>query len=220
MQLHYTLFFFINCCLFSSKITYMLITGIQIKKSKITGIEIQWKDNLGGKNVLGQEKAPPQANILLKHSKSKEVLRRHEPWEEITFGRGNLGKVLPQVLLAEGRELVHGAVFQGGRQVVPGLHHPKGEHTLGEFVSDVGRLQLWVQRVVSSEGPALGDGVEVSGAAEAPLEEHQVGVLQVHSHRHHLLLEGRRQVAAMDEVEATSVHALDSDSDSELFLFH
>jgi len=60
----------------------MLITGIQIKKSKITGIEIKWKDNLGGKNVLGQEKAPPLANILLKHSKSKEVLR-HEPLEKI-----------------------------------------------------------------------------------------------------------------------------------------
>jgi len=73
---------------------------------------------LGGKNVLGQEKAPPLAKILLKHSKSKEVLRRHEPWEKITFGRETLGKVLPQVLLAEGRELVHGAVFQskGGLQ--------------------------------------------------------------------------------------------------------
>jgi len=30
---------------------------------------------LGRKNVLGQEKAPPLAKILLKHSKSKEVLR-------------------------------------------------------------------------------------------------------------------------------------------------
>jgi len=43
--------------------------NIQIKKSKITGIEILWKDNSGGKNVLGQEKAPPLAKILLKHSK-------------------------------------------------------------------------------------------------------------------------------------------------------
>lgn len=112
-----------------------------------------------------------------------------------------------------GRELVHGAVFQGGRKVVPGLHYPEGEKTLRELiVPDGGRLQFWAQRVISSKGPALGDarhGVEISGTAETPFEEHQVGVLQVHGHRHHLLFEWRRRVAAVDEVEAPSVHSLE-----------
>jgi hypothetical protein len=38
------------------------------------------------------------------------------------------------VLLAEGRELVHGTVFQGGRDIVPELHDPEGENTLRELV--------------------------------------------------------------------------------------
>jgi len=40
------------------------------------------------------------------------------------------------VLLAECKELVHGAVFQGGRQVVPGLHHPKGEQLLKKLFKE------------------------------------------------------------------------------------
>jgi hypothetical protein len=84
-----------------------------------------------------------------------------------------------------------GGLFQGSTTLK--------ENSLGKLVSDGGRLQFRVQmRVVTSEGPALGHGVEVGGAAEAPLEEDQVGVLPVHGHRHHFLLAGRRQVAAVD----------------------
>jgi len=101
-------------------------------------------------------------------------------------------------------------VFEGRWQIVPRVDHSVREGA-PSFAPRVWRLEPRVLVIVAAQHSALNDArprVEISGAAGTPLEEDQVGVLEVHGHRHHHLLVHRRQLPAVDEVEGPLLQTL------------
>jgi hypothetical protein len=152
---------------------------------------------LGGKCYWTRKGAASSKHFAKTLEIKKKSHAETSPWgEKNHFYRGKretLNVVLPQVLFAKGRELVHRAVFQGGRKIVPGLHYPEGKNSLSKLVPDGSRCSF----VHKGPSPRRGRRSVMRAMAlksVAPLEKDQVGVLQVHGHRHHLLLEWRRRV--------------------------